>query len=115
MTDMDYAFYPEGIYRAVQTLSQFNVPIYVTENGIADAKDDRRALFISRYLYAISKAIKDGYDVKGYFYWSLLDNFEWSFRYHKQFGLYSVDPETQERTLKEGAKQYQKIVKGFSR
>jgi beta-glucosidase len=115
MTDMDYAFYPEGIYRAVQTLSQFNVPIYVTENGIADAKDDRRALFISRYLYAISKAIKDGYDVKGYFYWSLLDNFEWSFGYDKQFGLYSVDPETQERTLKEGAKQYQKIVKGFSR
>lgn len=115
MTDMDYAFYPEGFYRAVQTLSQFGVPIFVTENGIADSKDDRRALFIKRYLYALSKAIKDGYDVKGYFYWSLLDNFEWSYGYDKQFGLYSVDPVTQKRTLKEGAKQFQQIVKEFSR
>ena len=114
MTDMDYAFYPEGLYRAVQTLSLFGVPIFVTENGIADARDDRRALFIQRYIYALSQAIKDGDDVKGYFYWSLLDNFEWSFGFDKEFGLYSVNPDTQARTLKKGAKQYQTIVKEFS-
>lgn len=115
MTDMDYAFYPEGFYRAVQTLSQLGVPIFVTENGIADAKDDRRALFIQRYLYALSKAIEEGCDVKGYFYWSLMDNFEWSFGYDKAFGLYSVNRDTQERTMKQGARQYQSIVKTFSR
>jgi len=115
MTDMDYAFYPEGFYRAVQTLSQFGVPIFVTENGVADAKDDRRALFIQRYLYALSEAIKEGHDVKGYFYWSLMDNFEWSFGFEKEFGLYSVNRDTQDRTLKNGARQYQNIVREFSR
>jgi beta-glucosidase len=115
MTDMDYAFYPEGFYRAVRTLSQFGVPIFVTENGIADAKDDRRALFIQRYLYALSEAIKEGYDLKGYFYWSLMDNFEWSFGFEKEFGLYSVDRDTQERTLKKGASQYQRIIREFSK
>jgi beta-glucosidase len=53
------------------------VPVYVTENGLADAVDDRRALFIRRYLYAVSRALRDGVDVRGYFYWSLMDNFEW--------------------------------------
>lgn len=110
-TDMDYASYPEGFYRAIKTVSELGVPIYITENGIADAKDDRRALFISQYLYAVSKALSDGYNIKGYYYWTLMDNFEWSLGYGMKFGLYSVDMMTQRRTMKDGAKRYQEIIR----
>jgi beta-glucosidase len=110
-TDMDYASYPEGFYRAIKTVSEFGVPIYITENGIADARDDRRAGFISQYLFAVSKALSDGYNIKGYYYWTLIDNFEWSLGYDMEFGLYSLDMRTQIRTMKEGAKRYQEIIR----
>jgi beta-glucosidase len=109
-TDMDYASYPEGFYRAIKTVSQFGVPIYITENGVADDNDDNRALFISQYLYAASKAISDGYKIKGYYYWTLIDNFEWSEGYDMKFGLYSLDMATQMRTLKNGARRYMEII-----
>ncbi len=111
MTDMDYGMYPEGIYRAIKRISELKVPIIITENGIADDKDDRRAEFIDKYLYAVSKAIEDGYDVRGYYYWSLMDNFEWSLGYGERFGLYHVDFNSQKRTLKEAAKTYLEIIK----
>lgn len=114
MTDMDYTVYPEGIYRAIKRMSRIKKPIIVTETGIADAQDNKRGLFIERELFAISEAIKDGYDVRGYYYWSLIDNFEWSLGYAKKFGLYSVNLKTQERKLKDGGKHYQAIVKRFS-
>ena len=111
MTDMDYGMYPEGIYRAIKRISELGVPIIITENGLADDKDDRRAEFIDKYLYAVSKAIEDGYDVRGYYYWSLMDNFEWNLGYGERFGLYHVDFDTQKRTLKNGAKKYIEIIK----
>jgi len=110
MTDMDYGIYPEGLYRAIKRISQLGVPIIITENGLADAKDDRRADFIDKYLFAVSKAIEDGYDVRGYYHWSLLDNFEWNLGYGERFGLYHVNFETQERTLKNGTKKYIEII-----
>jgi len=111
MTDMPYTIYGEGLYRAIQSVSALDVPIMITENGIADADDSRRELYIKRCLYAVSKAVKDGYDVIGYFYWSLMDNFEWAFGYDMKFGLFSVDFETQERSLRDGSKAYIDIVK----
>lgn len=109
-TDMPYCIYPEIMERAVNVASYIGVPIYVTENGIADAKDDKRELYIRRHLYALSKTIEKGYDVRGYFYWSLLDNFEWNLGYGKKFGLYEVDFATQERTLRAGGKYYKDVV-----
>lgn len=103
MTDMPYAEYPEGFYRALKSAAEVGLPIYVTENGIADARDDRRERFIERYLHAMARAIEDGVDVRGYFYWSLLDNFEWSEGYGMRFGLYEVDYSTQERRLRKGS------------
>ena len=100
----------EGIYRAIQAVSSLNVPILITENGIADSEDQRRKIYIERYLYAVSKAIKDGYDVTGYFYWSLMDNFEWAFGYDMKFGLYAVDFKTQKRSLRKSAHTFIKIV-----
>ena len=110
-TDMPYSIYPEGFYRAIQTISNLNKPIIITENGIADNKDDRRKLFIERYLYALYKAIMDGYDIRGYFYWTLMDNFEWAEGYMMKFGLYEVDFSTQERELRKGGLAFSKIVK----
>ncbi len=109
-TDMDYSIYPEGFYRALHTIKQLEVPIYVTENGIADKEDTRRSLFIERYIYAMYKAMREGVDVRGYFYWTLMDNFEWAEGYDKKFGLYSVNFDNQERTLRKGSNSFKKII-----
>ena len=111
MTDMPYALYPEGLYYAIETISKFKVPIYITENGIADAHDKAREIFLHRYLYALGKAIKDGYDVRGYYYWTLMDNFEWDQGYKMKFGLYKVDFNTQIRTLRPSYIYYSYIIK----
>lgn len=103
MTDMEYASFPQGIYDAIADLSQLGVPLYITENGIPDSKDDRRQSFINGYLQSVHKAVTDGYDVRGYFYWTLMDNFEWDRGYSMKFGLYDVDYETQRRTLRRGS------------
>jgi len=87
------------------------VPIIITENGIADSLDNRRGMFIKQSLYAVSKAIKDGYDVRGYFYWSLMDNFEWNLGFSKRFGLYKVDYKTLNRTLRKSAQEYINIIR----
>lgn len=109
-TDMPYTIYAEGFYRAIKEVSELGLPIYITENGISDDKDDRRAIWIKRYLYALSKAISEGADVRGYFYWSLMNNFEWDFGFDPNFGLYSVDFTTQKRTLLEGSKALVNII-----
>jgi beta-glucosidase len=110
MTDMPYTIYPEGIYRAIRDVSTLKKPIIITENGISDAKDDRRANYINQSLYAVSKAIDDGYDVRGYYYWSLMDNFEWAEGYTQKFGLYEVNLQTQERKLREGSKAFVEVI-----
>jgi len=109
--DMPYAIYGEGFHRALHRISQLEKPIWVTENGIADAKDDRRALWIQRYLYALNKAREEGCDVRGYYYWSLIDNFEWAEGYAMRFGLYEVDFSTQERRLRDGSQAYVDVIR----
>ena len=111
MTDMPYTIYAEGIYRAIKLVSKLNLPIIITENGVADKNDSIRSEYIKKYLFAVSKSIEDGYNVIGYYYWSLMDNFEWAFGYDMRFGLFEVDFKTQERTLKKGANAYIDIIK----
>ena len=102
MTEMDYEFYPEGIGNVIRTVSKdLPIPLIVTENGIATMDDDRRAEFITRALAGVLACVDDGIPVKGYMYWSLLDNFEWQKGFSKHFGLIAVDRETQEREPKE--------------
>ena len=109
-TDMNYSIYPEGFYRALKTVNKLDVPIFVTENGVADKSDSFRSEFISKYLFSMHKALSEGIDIRGYFYWSLMDNFEWAEGYKMKFGLYSVDFKTQERTLREGSKTFVEII-----
>ncbi len=75
VVDMDYGIYPEGMYRSLHKLAVLKVPIYITENGIADEKDDRRKFWIQSHLHAMYKAMEEGIDIRGFFYWSLMDNF----------------------------------------
>jgi len=110
-TDFPYATYPEGFYRALHRMATLGKPIIVTENGIPDKHDDRRADWIRRYLAALKRAMNEGVDVRGYYYWTLIDNFEWAEGYDMRFGLFGVDFETQERTLRGGAAPLVEIVR----
>jgi len=94
--------------------SRTTKPIYITENGIADDSDLKRADFIEDHLLVASRAIRDGMNLKGYFYWSLIDNFEWVDGFDVRFGLYAVNYATQERTLRNGSKKYAEIILGNS-
>ena len=114
MTDMPYAIYAEGLYKALHHVATIGLPIYITENGIADkltSQDKRRVQWITQYLKAVSLALEDGLDIRGYYYWTLVDNFEWDMGWDSCFGLYSLDRPSQKRTLKEGAKAYASIIK----
>jgi len=112
LTDMGWEIYPDGLARALRLIHSFTArPIYITENGIADEKDSKRGAFIRDHIAVIDRAITEGIDVRGYFYWSLLDNFEWAFGYARRFGLYSVDFTTQKRTLREGSMTLRDIIR----
>lgn len=113
LTDRGWEIYPQGLYRALKMIRQYtDKPVYITENGLADAADTKRSRFIEDHLLVLNKAIADGMDIRGYYYWSLLDNFEWATGFSKRFGLYHVDFATQKRTLYEGSKRYTEIIKG---
>lgn len=102
-TDLNYGYYPEGLYRAIREVSRIDKPIYITENGIGlgPEREKLRTEHLKTALYDVSKAIDEGYDVRGYYYWSLNDNFEWEHGYSKQFGLFHVkrgDVHTEDQT-----------------
>ncbi len=109
MSDLGWEIYPEGIYHILKNLKKYNLPIYITENGLADADDDQRGRFIQEHLRWVYKAIQENVNVKGYFYWSLLDNFEWDKGFWPRFGLVEVDYRTQERKIRSSAWKYAKI------
>jgi len=89
------------------------LPIYITENGLADAKDEKRQEFIATHLEWVHKAIQEGADIRGYFHWSLLDNFEFPEvrGFWPRFGLVEVDFKTQERKIRPSAFEYATICK----
>ena len=103
--------YAEGLDRASKWLSKLNIPIEITENGVADKEDNLRPKHLKRHLWMIAKLIQEGIDIKSYYHWSLMDNFEWAEGYSMRFGLYHVDYETQTRTLRASGKAYQSIIK----
>lgn len=113
-TDFGWEYYPESLYHALVELKSYGKPIYVTENGIADASDTLRQQFIPATLKAMGRAIANGTDVRGYFYWSLLDNFEWDKGYWLRFGLVAVDRVTQVRTIRPSARVYADLIAKYN-
>ncbi|PNH02539.1 Beta-galactosidase, partial [Tetrabaena socialis] len=88
LTDMGWPVVPGGLYGAIAHCSELGVPLYVTETGIADGRDDRRGGLIAAYWKEVGRAVADGHDVRGFYYWTLVDNYEWHLGYNMKFGLY---------------------------
>lgn len=102
LTQMDYEFYPEALEHVIRRVHEdFKGDLIVTENGVAVSDDTLRVEFIRRALDGVQNCIRDGIPVKGYCYWSLMDNFEWQKGFSMTFGLIAVDRETKTRTPKE--------------
>ncbi|MFH8891360.1 GH1 family beta-glucosidase [Streptomyces sp. NPDC054904] len=115
-TDMDWSIDPTGLYDLLMRFSAEapGLPLLVTENGAAyapDLHDPRRIGYLRAHLSAIHRAIGDGAPVGGYFLWSLMDNFEWSYGYSKRFGIVHVDYGTQTRTPRSSARWYARLAR----
>jgi len=104
---------PDAFYRTIKWLAGYgkDKPIYICENGICDRNDELRARYLITHLVALQRAIQEGAPVKGYFYWTLVDNFEWIEGYTLRFGLLANDRATQTRTPKPSAAIYARIAR----
>jgi beta-glucosidase len=120
-TEMGWEVYPDGLHRLLVRVASDYSPaaIYVTENGAAfpdirghdgRVRDPERTDYIGSHLGSVGRAIADGAPVKGYFVWSLLDNFEWAFGYSKRFGIVYIDYPTLERVPKDSFYWYRDFI-----
>ncbi len=120
-TEMGWEIVPEALYNLVLRLRKeyTKIPVYITENGAAfndkiskkgEIRDNKRIDYIRRHLLEVARLNKKGMDIKGYFIWSLIDNFEWQFGYSKRFGIIYVDYRTRERILKNSALWYRDLI-----
>lgn len=114
-TEMGWEIYPRGLEDLLTRVSRdfTKIPLYVTENGMAEVEGDddpRRVAYYEAHLLAVRQAQAAGADVRGYFAWSLLDNYEWAEGYAKRFGLVHVDYKTQKRTPKASYRAFQGLL-----
>ncbi|MEX2236864.1 MAG: GH1 family beta-glucosidase [Dehalococcoidia bacterium] len=120
--EFGWEFYPEALYTMIKRIAAEypGKPIYVTENGTSysdgpdengEVNDDRRVEYYAGFIEQVNRALKEGAPVKGYFAWSLMDNFEWNFGYSQRFGLVHTDYETQKRTIKKSGYWYRDLIK----
>ncbi len=106
---------PDGLRRRLLALAYLGRPLYVTENGVFDNEDTVRPAFLRDHVSAVHAARRAGADVRGYFHWSLVDNFEWAEGWSTRFGLFAVDPRTQARTPRSSARVYRDICRAARR
>lgn len=109
-SDLGWAIHPDGLGKMIRLAKTYGLPLYITENGIADAQDRYRSQYIIEHLKEVAKEIHKGTPVKGYFHWSLLDNFEWIKGYPPRFGLLNVNYSTMQRAIRPSARNYSKII-----
>ena len=112
LNDLGWEIHPEGLFELARAAwERYRLPIYVTENGIPDATDAKRADFISSHLWQLRRLLDAGVDVRRYYYWSFLDNLEWNDGYGPRFGLVEVDYATMERRVRPSARVYAEICR----
>jgi len=102
---------PEGLFRSLKWALQFKVPILITENGIEDAKDTLRPRYMAGHIHQVWRAVNFNWPIRGYFWWSLVDNFEWERGWTQRFGLWELDVATQARKKRPSADLYAAICK----
>lgn len=111
-TESGWDIYPEGLYMACKKYyEKYKLPIYITENGINEKCEDKKISYISKHLAMVEKAIKDGIPVERYYYWTLMDNFEWHEGETTRFGLVSCDFKSQQRKMRKSGWFYSQICK----
>jgi beta-glucosidase len=108
-SDIGWGLDPYSIYFVLKKLKKYNLPIYITENGLADREDKYRKWWLDETFRAMSDALEDGVDLRGYLHWSLIDNFEWSEGFWPKFGLVDID-----RNIKESGRYYGELIKKYS-
>lgn len=110
VSDLGWELYPEGLEHVLNDLKRFHKPVYITEHGLADKDDRHREWYLKESLKHIHASIGAGVDVRGYFHWSLLDNFEWADGFFPRFGLFEVDRQTCKRTARPSVSVYKSII-----
>ncbi len=110
-TDMGWEIYPRGLEQILREASAFGLPIMITENGIATGDGQKKERYIKSHLDILEDCLKKGMDIRGYFYWSLMDHYEWLKGLDARFGLYSVNFETLERKATPVAGFYSYLIK----
>ena len=113
-TEFGWEIYPQGMGEVLQIAGTYGKPVYITENGISDSNEDQRPQYLVQHLQVIEQAITNEVaDVRGYFHWSLVDNFEWSSGFQQHFGLFAVDAAdpNHKRHPRKSARLYKRIVK----
>ena len=108
---LGWGIYPEGLAQVLLSLKKYNLPVIIAENGICTNDDSERWEFIQSHLKSVHQAIDQGISVRGYLYWSLMDNFEWAEGFTPRFGLIDINYKTQQRTVRESAKKFAQICK----
>jgi beta-glucosidase len=109
-TDFGWDIYPEGLGTVLDEAATYGLPLVVTENGIADARDVNRSRFLLEHFYQLGWAMQRGDKILGYFHWALVDNFEWANGYCPHFGLFSYDKTTGARTPKGSVATYKSVA-----
>jgi beta-glucosidase len=102
---------PDGFYHLLKMLSRYNLPFYITENGTFEIGHDNQSPYLVTHLQAMHRAMQEGVKINGYFWWTLVDNFEWDAGYWLRFGLYHLDVATQVRTKRPVADTYAEIIR----
>lgn len=104
-----FANEPLGFYRSLENATQYGLPIFVTENGVEDKEDQLRPRYLVEHVHQLWRAVNFNWPIKGYFHWSLVDNFEWERGWTQRFGLWELDPATQTRRKRASAALFQEI------
>jgi beta-glucosidase len=110
-SSLGWEVYPDGLHHVLREFARHGLPMMITENGIATADEQERSAYLESHLASLATAVRSGLDVRGYCYWSLLDNFEWAEGFNAKFGLAAVDFATQQRTPREAARRYAAVCR----
>lgn len=105
------ANFPDGMYQGIKWALKFKIPIIITENGVEDSQDVLRPRYLVEHLHQVWRAVNFNYPVKGYFHWTLVDNFEWERGWTQRFGLWELDPATQARKKRPSADLFAEICR----